>query len=399
MHDVPAALHHSLGRRLSRSLGTPNETEAKRLADFLMLHEWSRKLKPASLARSGDAEAALFRDMVKEAKSDEERDLLKDHIAELAEDRYRAAKDASGREAALRFNEAAQGRLTPLVDHLDEWLAAIGDTEKNKDMKRSTVLKLAQAIPYAQEVTRENLQKWLAATAKTDGVSRKTLGRILSSVRGYWKHLKSQSVISVSGNPFEDLEMPQTRRAASWLPLSPAEVVDLANKARDSGDTELASLVTLGMWSGARIEELCSLKVTDVKLVTKSFLIQDAKTEAGIREVPIHTKLLPTLQGLIGDRKDGYILAGLLPNKYGDRSNAVGKRFGRLKKAAGFSERYVFHSIRKSVGTQLENALVPEGITADILGHEKPNITYGLYSGGASLEVKRVALAKLRYPA
>ena len=396
LHDVPTALHHSLGRRLSRSLGTTDEAEAKRLAEFLMLHDWSRKLKPAATARSGDAEAGLFRDMVKNAKSDDERDLLKDYIAELAEDRFEKAKDAAGRETALRFNEAAQGRLTPLGDHLDDWLTAIGDTKKNKDMKRSTVLKLAQEIPYAQEVTRESLQKWLAATAKTDGVSRKTLGRILSSVRGYWKHLKSQSV--VTGNPFEDLEMPQTRRAASWLPLSPAEVVDLATKARESGDTELASLITLGMWSGARIEELCSLKVTDVKLATKSFLIQDAKTEAGIREVPIHYELMPALRALIGDRTEGYVLAGLLPNKYGDRSNAVGKRFGRLKKAAGFSERFVFHSIRKSVGTQLENALVPEGITADILGHEKPNITYGIYSGGASLEVKRAALASLQYP-
>ena len=50
------------------------------------------------------------------------------------------------------------------------------------------------------------------------------------------------------------------------------------------------------------------------------------------------------------------------------------------------------------MGTQLENALVPEGVSADILRHEKPNITYGLYSCGASVEVTRAALAKLRYP-
>jgi hypothetical protein len=33
------------------------------------------------------------------------------------------------------------------------------------------------------------------------------------------------------------------------------------------------------------------------------------------------------------------------------------------------------------------------------VGHEKPRITYGLYSAGASLDVKRTALAKLKYPA
>lgn len=40
-----------------------------------------------------------------------------------------------------------------------------------------------------------------------------------------------------------------------------------------------------------------------------------------------------------------------------------------------------------------------ENLAADILGHEKPRITYNIYSGGASLETKREALAKLRYPA
>jgi hypothetical protein len=45
----------------------------------------------------------------------------------------------------------------------------------------------------------------------------------------------------------------------------------------------------------------------------------------------------------------------------------------------------------------LENAGINENITADIVGHEKPRMTYGLYSGGATLQVKRQAVAKVRY--
>ena len=78
---------------------------------------------------------------------------------------------------------------------------------------------------------------------------------------------------------------------------------------------------------------------------------------------------------------------------------AIGKRSGRLKKGLGFGSEYVFHSIRKTVATLLENAGVSENVAADILGHEKPRITYGLYSGGASLEVKAAAIAKLSYGA
>jgi integrase len=63
----------------------------------------------------------------------------------------------------------------------------------------------------------------------------------------------------------------------------------------------------------------------------------------------------------------------------------------------GFSKRYVFHSIRKTFTTQLENAGVTENVTADIVGHEKPRMTYGLYSGGTTLEVKREAINKIKF--
>jgi len=75
--------------------------------------------------------------------------------------------------------------------------------------------------------------------------------------------------------------------------------------------------------------------------------------------------------------------------------DAIGKRFGRLKEELGFGPEYVFHSIRKSFTTFLEQAGVNEGITADIVGHEKQTITYGLYSGGSSDVQKYEAIKKL----
>ena len=36
--------------------------------------------------------------------------------------------------------------------------------------------------------------------------------------------------------------------------------------------------------------------------------------------------------------------------------------------------------------TELERAGISEGIAADLVGHEKPNITYNVYSGGSSIE-------------
>jgi integrase len=131
----------------------------------------------------------------------------------------------------------------------------------------------------------------------------------------------------------------------------------------------------------------------------------DAKTAAGVREVPIHSHLRATIARLKRasnaarrGSEDGYLFSGLSENKYGDRSNAIGKRCGRLKASLGFGEQHVFHSIRKTFVTLLENAGVSENLAADIVGHEKPRLTYGLYSGGASVAVKAAAVERVKYP-
>lgn len=68
------------------------------------------------------------------------------------------------------------------------------------------------------------------------------------------------------------------------------------------------------------------------------------------------------------------------------------------RKAEGFNGRdKVFHSIRNTVVTMLEEAQVPEATVAAITGHRYPTITFGLYSGGVSLAVKQEALDKLNY--
>ena len=173
----------------------------------------------------------------------------------------------------------------------------------------------------------------------------------------------------------------------------------LGKTAKEQGDDQLANLVLLAAYTGARIEELCQLKVTSVLKVdgVSCFSIEDAKTEAGNRLVPIHPKLLILVRRLCKASTDSYLIAGLTETKYGDRSNAIGKRFGRLKTSLGFGEEKVFHSIRKTVTTLLENAGVPEGVAADIVGHENTTMTYGLYSSGTAAKVKFNAVKLLSY--
>ena len=49
------------------------------------------------------------------------------------------------------------------------------------------------------------------------------------------------------------------------------------------------------------------------------------------------------------------------------------------------------------MATQLENAGVQESVAADIVGHEKKTMTYGLYSGGTSAKIKLDAIKRIKY--
>lgn len=113
----------------------------------------------------------------------------------------------------------------------------------------------------------------------------------------------------------------------------------------------------------------------------------------------MHSAAVPVVLRLIRDAQDGrWLIHSEADNKYDRRSPGLSKRFGRLKADMGHGPGLVFHSIRKTTATLLQNANCPEGIAAGILGHKIPTITYGLYSSGSTIENKRVWIESIAYP-
>ncbi len=392
---------------------TESKDEAQRRAAILEAR-WRAEIERARTQSSDHVErdAEFWRNALKEAPA-EQREAIVALIADEAQDMVERAATRAGivdhrdaayddlpeHETAGRFYALATGKAVKLSEHLEEWLVTVNNEPKAKDMKRTDVLRFAKLYPYVHDARRKEVQQWVNRLTQ-DGKKPATVARILSALRGYWKYLTSIEVASENALPFDNLSIPRRSikeiAADERKPFKPEEVVKLLNETERNGDNDLADLIRLGMWTGARIEELCALKVE--KVGKDAFEIEDAKTQSGHREVPIHSKLKAAMKRLVKDSKDGYVLSGLTLNKYGDRSNAIGKRFGRLKTSMGFGEDRVFHSIRRTVATLLENASVPENVSVDILGHEKPTMTYGLYSGGATLAVKRAAIEKIGYP-
>jgi hypothetical protein len=243
---------------------------------------------------------------------------------------------------------------------------------------------------------------------ETQGKSLLTRKRIASNARNYWRYLQSRKIVPKEYKPLAELVVvPKNKKSKlnkANAAYKPQQVVDLYRaslnqhkSSKYSSDQQLADLILLCAFTGARIEEMCSLKIVDIDEDT--YKIVDSKTNAGIREAPIHSYLMPTIERLKKESTDGYLLSGLSFNKYKDRSNAIGKRFGRLKTKLGFPTKIATaHSFRSTVITLLRNSGVVESLCADLVGHENPTITFGLYSSGSSMETMREALEKLSYP-
>jgi integrase len=161
--------------------------------------------------------------------------------------------------------------------------------------------------------------------------------------------------------------------------MSFEEVWLLRQAAQDANDLLMVTYIDIGRFTGMRLSEIGELSTESIVVDSgvRCFRVRpDAKTEASSnRLIPIASSLTSCVD------LENLDLRGT--------SNAVGKRFGRLKRLVledGSTRQKCFHSIRKFVVTTLEQGGVAEGVAADLVGHEKPNITYNVYSGGSSVE-------------
>jgi integrase len=202
-------------------------------------------------------------------------------------------------------------------------------------------------------------------------------------------------------NPFEKHKLPTLKGKAKLdvkrKGFTIEEIGTLYTTAKQQSLDTLADLILLGGYSGGRIEELCQLRKEHLITVdgVKMFDIVDSKTVAGIRQVPVHPNLTALVEGLSESSTDDYLVPTDSKNKYGIRSDALSKAFGRLKTTMGFDRYHVFHSIRKTVTTQLVRADVPDRLIKELVGHETGTVTFDDYSQGSSPKQKFDAIAKL----
>lgn len=233
-----------------------------------------------------------------------------------------------------------------------------------------------------------------------------TLSQHLMSGTAFWKWATKYDAgwrvdFKDKANPFLGHDIPQGGGSAlagqERQIYTRDDTLKLHQAALDNGDQPLADLITLGWYTGGRIEELCRLAKDSVITVDgiQCFDFPRSKSKASKRVVPIHPSLLSIVDRLSNDSTDSFLIPIKSDGPYGKRSHAISKAFGRLRTAAGFSRLHVFHSFRHTVVTELIRADVPDALAKELVGHETGSVTHDVYSKGASTKQKLDAISKL----
>lgn len=149
----------------------------------------------------------------------------------------------------------------------------------------------------------------------------------------------------------------------------------------------------LGMFTGARLNEICQLDIADVQQDGEVWFLnitdegddtKSVKSQAGRRKVPLHAELIRLgFIDFVESRKGG---ARLFPDYKYNANGGYGRNLGRwcnesfLPKLGIKQPGLVFHSLRHTVVTRLSQADVPEPIIQCIVGHARSGVTQEVYN-------------------
>jgi len=393
---IPLEVRPAIGRgvRFFQSTKTKSEPEALRRATVLV-SGWKAEITKARGATPNPKDTfweSLRRQYI--ATDDEGTKFVIEEVAEQA-----ASKLGNSNEATHLFKLATDQAGTPLKPLVGDWQGSLRVSQKTIDQRVRDVTRMADHFFSVEAIQPKMVKAWTDGLMKA-GATAATLERVGNGCHSFWRYLTQSGTVEVDApNPFSG-SFSLARTTAKKVTIirkafTAEELSTVYQMALSKGDDSLARVIALGAFTGARIEEICCLKL--VHCTGGMFNIVDSKTEAGIRQVPIHPALVDLVDKMTKGSTDGYLVPSKAAGKYGVRSDPYSKRFGRMKEAMGFSTGHVFHSIRKTVATLLEQAEVKEGTAADILGHEKKSMSYGLYSDGSSMAQKREAMALVVY--
>lgn len=161
----------------------------------------------------------------------------------------------------------------------------------------------------------------------------------------------------------------------------------------------------LAYYTGARLAELSLLKKEDIYQTKEGVWTisinekhRTLKNKTSIRDIPIHDDVLKLgfIEYVQNCKTEDIFESSSIHKRHDD---AIGKRFGRLKKSLGFPDSKVFHCFRNTFIDEVFQQGLDPLLYKDFVGHGQKDITHGTYASRASVHrLKEGLLDKMVFP-
>ena len=359
---------------------------------YFMRSTATRDIRQARLFRDAIAlEWYKLRDQLKPVRSGSRVELILDELRGIG----KQAKDAP----PTQLNFTAQVQACPsLLVMRDQYILQFSEKRKlttlSKTNKAVEVLlsHLRKRDIPLKDINRTIVTGWLDKL-KSDRAPQ-TIQNYISALAQIWDLARNRYHDAPQDNPWRGHGLEAKSSKVSYEVFTHAELAKVF--AALEGDEEMQAVTLIGMYSGMRLNEICSLRVGNIRKIegVLCFEVTEGKTKSAARIIPVHSRIIDLVESLLQKPHNGFLFyrASIIDRADGKRSTWHTQRFTRAKRQAlgeAGTERKVFHSLRHEVAQQLDRNQVPEDRIALLMGHERGKTeTFKTYSKNAASPVE-----------
>lgn len=358
---VPKYMRHIFGgKRLYRkSTGTKDLATAKHFRNHMLI-EW----KALKEQYCPDTEERRINNAILELRAQTVMKSPLQAIPTLIEIRDRYADQYKDRRSFSTLAKSARS-VEVFLKHLE-----CADIKITK-IRRSQVALFA--MRHIEKKADQTVQNWLTC-----------LGSLYEFARRVHDDIPPD-------NPFHGHNLEARATIESYQPFTS----DQMQKLLDAAEPEIRNIIMMGLFSGCRLDELASLKKSEIQTVegVRCFYISKSKTKAGIRHVPIHSRLSAIVDEYLSHNYGEYLFpqANKINRADGKKGPFYSQAFTRLRRRVlpTATDRQCFHSLRGMFITCLDRAGVSESRIGSITGHTEQKAkteAFRTYSQGASMK-------------
>lgn len=418
---VPRTLEKYTGQtHIRRTLETGDRAEANR-RKHAVVGRIKGELEVLRRAPTGTDDKGISFAQAKEWRADllaaetAQDEQLHSTIQEFVVEKAEQLERLYGEDKAKRWYKAATTTTDTLSELMDAWLSVSDYKESTKAGHRKALSEVLAFVKDEHATPADITQRTAMSFIDTDltqrGLAHATIGDRLISLGGFWKWMASRNAVAKGVNPWTGHKVSKQKNKGTRPPkrsYTDAELIKLLEPdeklRRWPTFSYLPDLVVLGLFTGARENEICSWTAHDVEQSKTHCVISipDAKTKAGIRFVAV-THPAPVavikrrMKGLKGSAQ---LFPELTPGGLDKKlSSSAVKAYGRYRRSCGVPDGTDFHSFRRNVITVLEAAGVGQVPIARFVGHKVGTLAGDTYSAGGSKAGALETAKKVRFPA